>query len=242
MTATIAYSRTPDRPETARVSLQKDGVEVEYFLLDQAYEAVAAAAALPGVKTAIDVGAGEGTQARILRHVGIEVTTLDPVFPSDVNADVFDPEVGELGPYDLVFTSHVIEHQRNVGLFVDRLIQLCKPGGWLVITAPPEITPAFLLAHPFQFTAGSIMYHLVMAGVDCRNARALTYAYNVSVIVQNNPNGLPKQSWAHEGECERFFPEPLRRFSPTQIWGPIRELNWKPVLPGVEPHPNAQLT
>jgi len=173
-----------------------------------------------------------------MRFLGKEVTTVDPRLPADLQGDIFSVELPH--PFDVVWSSHVIEHQRNVGLFLDKTIEACKPGGIICISCPPEISPYFLLCHPNQFTVGSLIYHLIMAGIDCRNVRALTYGYNVSIIVENTKHKLPKQEWAYEGEAAEFFPEAISR-NDNQLFGPARSLNWTSRL-DIAPHFNAHLS
>lgn len=189
--------------------------------------------------TMLDAGSGLGEHTRIFRQAGKLVTSLDPVNDADVRMDLLDyaPET----QFDLVFCSHVLEHQRNIGLFLDKLIALTRDGGLLCITVPPEINPKVLLCHPNQFSGGLLIYHLVLAGLDCRDAEICTYGYNVSVIVRKVRNGLNLQSWAHEQESARYMPKTFEDYclnSPNKksILGPIANLNWEPAL-GVPPHP-----
>jgi hypothetical protein len=51
-----------------------------------------------------------------------------------------------------------------------------------------------------------LLYHLVITGFDCRQARILTYGYNVSVVLQKVDNGLPRHSWADKDDAAKFFP------------------------------------
>jgi SAM-dependent methyltransferase len=229
----LSLTRHPTVDGAAFINLFDDGSYVRRVGMEQAYEAVVALAAEPDVHTVLDVGSGEAQQALALRFAGKVVTTLDPVHPADIQADFLE---AELGLYDAVFCSHVLEHQRNVGAFLDRIVQSCAPGGWISITVPPEISHHTLLGHPNQFTAGSLLYHLVMAGVDCRDARALTYGYNASVMVRNLPNGLPRRSWAVEAEAAAYLP-PSVGARP----GPILSLGWTPLL-DTAPHVNAGLS
>jgi SAM-dependent methyltransferase len=191
----------------------------------------------------LDAGAGAGEHSKIFRFAGKAVTSLDPIFRADVHMDIFDYYPGR--QFDLVFCSHVLEHQRNIGIFLDKLIGLTKEGGLISISVPPELNPHVLLCHPNQFSAGLLIYHLVMAGIDCRDAQLCTYGYNLSVIVRNIRNSLSIRTWAHEEEAAEFMPQPFRDFCVTSfnrktIFGPMRNWNWTPVL-NVAPHVNSKL-
>jgi SAM-dependent methyltransferase len=193
--------------------------------------------------TVLDVGCGKGEHTTVFRHAGKSVTSLDPVEPADVRMDLFDyaPQTR----FDLVFCSHVLEHQRNIGLFLDRLISLTREGGLLCVTVPPVINPQILLCHPNQFSAGLLIYHLVMAGLDCRDAEICTYGYNVSVITRKIRNGLELHSWAPREEAGQYMPAPFedfrqQSFNRQMIYGPLRSFNWEPAL-AIPPHPNSLL-
>lgn len=219
------------------MSLREDSVEVESIGTEVAFEALHCLLSDYDFDTLLDVGSGRGEHARAFRFMGRDVTTLDPVFDADIKEDFL---TADLPQFDVVWCSHVLEHQRDIGRFIDKMITCCKPNGLICISVPPEINPHFLLCHPNQFSVGLLLYHLILAGVDCRNVRALTYGYNVSVIVPNVKNGLPRQSWAHEMECAEFFPTEITRHN-NQLFGPLRSLNWESKLK-IEPHMNSHLS
>lgn len=79
-----------------------------------------------------------------------------------------------------------------------------------------------------------LLYHLVMAGFDCRDARVLTYGYNVSVVLQKVNNGLTRHSWADMEEAPKFLP-PGITVQFEQFNGAIRVNNWAPML-NTPPH------
>jgi hypothetical protein len=117
----------------------------------------------------------------------------------------------------------VLEHQRNPGAFLDKVRRDLRPGGWLVVTVPP-MKREIVGGHVTLWNAGLLLYQLILAGFDCREAAVRSYAYNVTVITRNRPVQLP---WlAHdEGDIERlaeFFPNGAHQ----GFNGDIERLNW----------------
>ncbi|CAO3363878.1 class I SAM-dependent methyltransferase [Azospirillum palustre] len=189
--------------------------------------------------TLIDIGCGRGEHAEAFKALGKNVTTLDPYFPADIKEDFLDAKIDQ--KYDVAWCSHVLEHQRNIGVFVEKLFSVINDDGYLAISVPPEMIHWVCFGHPNQMNAGFLLYHLILGGFDCREAKILTYGYNVSVILQKKDNGLPRNSWALERDAViNFFPEEMRR-SGNQIHGAIKSLGgWEPIL-DIPPHFNAGL-
>lgn len=233
----IDLSRNPESEIGAFIDLIEGSTVANRIGTDVAYEAAFLLANEYRFDTLLDIGSGRGEHAKVFRFLGKAVTTLDPYFEADIHADFLTTDLPQ--QYDVVWASHVLEHQRNIGMFVDRMIAACRPDGLICISVPPEVTPYFILAHPNQFTAGMLMYHLVMAGINCREARALTYGYNVSVVVRNRKHNLPPQSWAYEEEAIDLFPPELQR-NGKQLFGPAKAIEWESRL-SIPPHFNAHL-
>lgn len=226
------------RDEYARLMVREGDTVIEDQGTQVAFEAIYELIRNHDFKTILDVGCGRGEHAKIFRAMGKDVTTLDPYFPADIHADVMDADIDR--QFDVVFCSHVLEHQRHIGAFLDRLISLCKPNGLLCITVPPEVHHGVLLCHPNQFNAGRLVYHLVLAGIDCRQARILTYGYNLSVIVPNVKNDLTVRDYAYEEEARAWFPACFSGHG-KHLAGAVKSHNWHDVY-GMTPHHAAGLT
>ncbi|MGJ7900908.1 methyltransferase domain-containing protein [Lysobacter sp. 1R34A] len=174
----------------------------------------------------LDVGCGDGLQARHFARHGKRVTTISfesygahrPDFVGDFEDFVSDQR------YDLVWCSHALEHQANVGQFLQRLLSFVAPGGLLAITVPPA-RPYIVGGHLTVWNAGLLLYNLIVAGVDCREARLKVYGYNISLIVRVRRAELPVLR--HDiGDIERlapFFPIPVQQ----GFDGRIEEINWE---------------
>lgn len=130
-------------------------------------------------------------------------------FVGDFMSDAFTG--GQSAGYDAVWACHVLEHQVDPGAFLRKARSFLKPGGVLAITVPP-MKHQIVSGHVTLWNAGLLIYQLILAGFDCRNARVGTYGYNISVIVENVEAVLPVLA-NDEGDIEKlapFFPGVVR--------------------------------
>ena len=192
-------------------------------------------------QTVLDVGSGEGKQAAAFRDAGKTVTTVDANPAAKADYREHYPQVWDTfaygpdsfdGPWDLVWCCHVLEHQPNVGHFLQSLTWACRPSGSiLAVTVPPE-KPRTVAGHLAHFNAGLLLYNMVYAGIDCSQAAVKTYGYNVTVIVPD------ARSVANTGAARfipgigphltldrsaHLFPVPVE---PEGFDGEIAEVNW----------------
>lgn len=177
--------------------------------------------------TVLDVGSGAGAHAAFMRAFDKKVMTIslsdDYGSRPDTVGDFLSEDFGET--FELIWCSHVLEHQRNVGLFLDKAFRLLLPGGILAVTVPPR-KDEIVGGHVSIWNAGLLLYNLVLAGFDCRHAAVLSAGYNVSVVVRKRLARLPPLRM-DEGDIERlarFFPREVRQ----GFDGCIAELNWDP--------------
>jgi SAM-dependent methyltransferase len=140
----------------------------------------------------LDVGPGDGEALRAFRDVGCATTGVGLAVESYLPA----AEARELGivqaeyvawdapwVYDAIWASHVLEHQRNVGAALDKMRRDLKEGGWLFVVVPP-MKQAVVGGHVALFNTGTLLYNLILAGFDCREARATRRGYNCAVFVR----------------------------------------------------------
>ncbi|WP_203424406.1 class I SAM-dependent methyltransferase [Sinorhizobium sp. BG8] len=177
----------------------------------------------PNIENVLDVGSGGGEHALVFAKAGKKVHCVDfgrsvYVHKSKVlqgldSMDSVRRTVGDFmkledpGQYDLVWCSHVLEHQPNANAFLVRCLSLLAPDGWLAITVPP-LKHAVVGGHLSLWNAGLLLYQLIISGNDCSDAVVMNYNYNVSVIVRKHPIVLPELDY-DSGDVDRlakFFP------------------------------------
>ena len=94
---------------------------------------------------------------------GKKVTTLDLLHDADVSGDFLSCDVTG---FDLVWCSHVLEHQPNPNLFLKKCFDILNDDGWLCVTVPPR-KDEIVGGHLTLWNAGLLLYNLIMAGFDC---------------------------------------------------------------------------
>ena len=151
----------------------------------------------------LDVGSGGGEHASAFLQDGAEVTCIDfgtSIYATEaeakevsgirlIKADFVSWDIDQ--KYDLVWASHVLEHQRDVGTFVEKLISCCEENGRIAITVP---TPHRNLwgGHLTLWSPGLLAYNIVLCGIDLSSAE-LFYGYReVSIIFSPIYISLPE--------------------------------------------------
>ncbi len=188
----------------------------------------------PDIKAVLDVGSGMGEHARVMRDAGMDVTTISLRPPSDWVGDFMRWPSGRTD-FDAVWACHVLEHHAEPVAFLRECRRRLRPGGYLAVTVPP-LKHAIVGGHVTLWNAGLLLYHLVLAGFDCREARVGSYGYNISVIVRNVAADLPMLECDH-GDIDR-----LREWFPVAVSdgfdGRIRNIGWgEPAIPAVSSDP-----
>lgn len=122
----------------------------------------------------------DGQHATVMRQSNIEVTTIDMQSPADYVGDYM---AVDFTPQETIWCSHVLEHQRNPGHFLDKMYQELTTGGWLFLTVPPQKSK-LAGGHVTIWNGTVLIYQLILAGFDCREADVWRYGYNISCVVQ----------------------------------------------------------
>lgn len=181
------------------------------------------------VKRILDIGSGTGEHAAIMRGSGREVVTVSLEPPADYIEAYPGPRM--FREFDAIWASHVLEHQPDVGVFLRRCFRDLRIDGLLAVTVPPA-KPEIVGGHLTTWNAGLLLYNLIVAGFDCRDARVSgVYAsgpgyppYNISVIVRKRAAALPALRFDC-GDIERlakFFPCPVSQ----GFDGRLPDINW----------------
>ena len=134
-------TQPPTVEERARRSLGTSG--------DAIYRMVAAAVAArhPGGGTLLDVGCGSGrlwpfVRGRFDRYAGVDAVRYDG-FPAEGEFHAADLDAQALpfaGAAEVVAAVETIEHLENPRAFVRALVRAAKPGGWVIVTTPNQLS------------------------------------------------------------------------------------------------------
>ena len=123
-------------------------------------------------KNALDIGSFQGNHTKIMENFGLEVDQIDKYVPSaEINDDFNSYNFSK--KYDVVFCSHVIEHQRNVGFFLDKIFDILTNNGVLIITGPKHPAERFVEGHLHSTILPLFLQNLVFAGFDCKKGKIL---------------------------------------------------------------------
>jgi len=174
--------------------------------------------------TLLDIGSGPKSAAySLFTDNGKTVTRQDinPDYQPDLLGDFNNLAI--VDQYDCVWCSHVLEHQLNVNHFLTKIFYTLKEGGVLAITVPPR-KDEIVGGHVTLWNAGLLLYNLILAGFDCKNAAVKSYGYNISVIVEKKTAILPNLNY-DTGDINA-----LNEFFPLGVFegfdGNIQEINW----------------
>ena len=154
--------------------------------------------------TMLDIGAGDPpVHAHKFQAAGLDVYTNDLYDTADyVGMYTTLPPFEE--QFDNIWCSHILEHQRNVGVFLDRVHGDLKEGGLLAITVPP-FKPNIVGGHLTLWNMGLLMYNLILARFDCSGAWYSSYGYHHSIVLAKRTITLPPLSYGR-GDIEALAP------------------------------------
>lgn len=134
----------------------------------------------------LDVGSGDGQHSSIFRAAGKNVTSIDKFNPNaDTNIDFLD--IVDDKKYDVVFCSHVVEHQRNIGIFLDAIYKILSDNGILCIIGPNHDPNKLIEGHLTTWALPFAIQQLVLAGFDLSDANIFSlYDWETSIICKKN--------------------------------------------------------
>lgn len=173
-------------------------------------------------KTILDIGSGNGEHAMLFRALGKDVTTIALHAGADIVGDF--NEVKLPNKFDCIWASHVLEHQRNVGAFLDKCFSQLKDDGILAITVPPA-KHNIVGGHLTLWNAGLLLYNLILAGFNCSTAAVKTYGYNISVVVRKEAAHWHEPLTMDYGDIStlaHLFPFPVEQ----AFDGQVKDVNW----------------
>lgn len=163
-------------------------------------------------KTALDIGSGDGTQTEIMRHAGLRVFQVDKYSNiADFRADFVEFEFDQ--KFDIIYCSHVIEHQRNIGTFLDKIFDILEDDGLLIISAPKHLAETLIEGHLNCFVTSYFIQHLIHAGFDCKQGKFLSCGgiENAAIVTKARNFCLSERKeagykWTHKHQERSFLP------------------------------------
>jgi len=136
----------------------------------------------------LDIGGALGAHCKIMRNFGLLVDSIDKYekkaeFIGDFNKYKFKTQ------YDMIYCSHVIEHQRNQGIFLDKIYDLLIEDGDLVISGPKHPAERFVEGHISTTILPVFLQLLIYAGFDCKKGKMMSLGgIENSFIVKKSKN------------------------------------------------------
>ena len=128
--------------------------------------------------------------------------------------------------YHALWCSHVLEHQTNIKGFLKTCLSVMGIGAWLFFLVPPMKTKV-VGGHVSVWFPGLLLYNLVLAGIDCREAHVKRLGYNIACFVKYKPCVVPplKNDVGDIKTLAPWLPEGMGR---QGFEGDFDELNWPP--------------
>jgi 2-polyprenyl-3-methyl-5-hydroxy-6-metoxy-1,4-benzoquinol methylase len=172
--------------------------------------------------TLVDVGCGAGqlwsyVREQFARYVGVDAVRYQD-FPSAAEFHQVDLDTGMAtlpdGCADVVAAVETIEHLENPRAFMRELTRLVKPGGWIIVTTPNQLSFLSLLTlvvkHRFSaFQDVHYPAHLTaLLEIDLRRITAECDLTNVQ-INYSLQGRLVLTPWHYPRFLARLFPRTL---------------------------------
>ena len=175
-------------------------------------------------KTVLDVGGGKGEHTRFLKLFGKQASIIDLHEEADYQGDFQSYEFPH--KFDAIFCSHVLEHQRNVGMFIERLYDVLADDGILAIAVPCHSRQIMLGGHITNWNAGLLVYNLILGGFDCSEAR-IFQGVDLNLVMRKKParggDILTSSAWTLPTELSQYFPFPVEQGGNCEI----TQVNWR---------------
>lgn len=160
----------------------------------------------PSARRILDVGCGTGVLGRVLKdqssgryvagitHAEQEADRAREVLDHVVIADLEAYDFANLGQFDCVICSHVLEHLRNPAEVLARMRGLLTPSGVIVIALPNVLywrqRLQFLMGR-FRYTEGGLMDNTHVVFFDWATAQGLIDRAGLRLSACTSDGGFP---------------------------------------------------
>jgi SAM-dependent methyltransferase len=158
-------------------------------------------------KKVLDIAVGPGNHARGFICDGSQVTGCD-LTPAPIMHPLYDHiqgpyETVDMGDrqWDMIWSCHTLEHIPNVQHFLIHLRSWLKEGGYLAIAVPTQRQNRIHIGHLTTWTPALLIYNLICAGWDCKEAEWYTESNSIGLIVRKTADindegrtGMPSEA------------------------------------------------
>jgi ubiquinone/menaquinone biosynthesis C-methylase UbiE len=159
------------------------------------YELKQTLSLMPHRSRVLEVGAGAGWQAKTLAHEGFSVVAVDvpgTLYLNEREWPVLNYDGSNLpfpdGQFDVVFSSHVLEHVSDLENFQTEVKRVLKTSG-TAIHVLPTATWRFWTSIAYYFFLATKVLELVLAGSGARKSAKMMSA-RVSNLRRNGTRAL----------------------------------------------------
>lgn len=142
----------------------------------------------------LDIGSAAGNCSDIFKFLGKDVTRVEhlEIYDAEYRTDFITTNFKK--KFDCIWASQVLEHQRNVGLFLNKCFDDLNENGILAITVPYSTNKNMLeMGHALNFNPLNLIYNLVLAGFDCSEIKLKVYDNDIGIILKKKYNGINQQ-------------------------------------------------
>ena len=165
-------------------------------------------------KSVLDVGSGGGRHAAAFHDNGASVVCIDLGTSIYFQKREVRPGIEVINTnfesyrsdrkFDLVWCSHVLEHQRNVGAFLERLILNCAPGGHVCISVPYPHRGLWG-GHVSYWTPAVLAYQIALCGMQLRDSKLIHGFREFAICFSPTTAALPELS-SDSGDLDKLKP------------------------------------
>jgi 2-polyprenyl-3-methyl-5-hydroxy-6-metoxy-1,4-benzoquinol methylase len=169
----------------------------------------------------LDVGSGGGEHALAFQEAGARVLCVDYGTSHYAQASTIDGlEVVKADfnrlqmeeRFHLVWASHILEHQRNVGAFIEKLVEFCAEGGMVAITVPDPHRNLWS-GHLTLWTPGLLAYNAILCGLDLSDAKFVRGTGEFSIFFRPKRVPLPDDLTYDFGDLRK-----LQAYLPKRLY------------------------
>lgn len=172
--------------------------------------------------TLVDIGCGTGSLRPFISHLCADYIGVDAVryeeFPANAKFHQADLDGGHVpladSIADVVVAVETIEHLENPRAFMRELVRLAKPGGWIAVTTPNQLSLLSLLTLIVKrrFNAFQDVHYpahiTALLEIDLRRMAAECGLLDVA-IGYSHEGRLVLTPWHYPTRLARLFPQAL---------------------------------